>query len=66
MVVQAEDPVLGPVGLVGNPLKMSAFEDPPTRRITPDLDQDRARLLAEFGLVGPDPSERPQSPATGR
>lgn len=50
MVVQAMDPVLGPVRLVGSPFKMSAFEDPPTRRVAPDLDQDREAVLAEFGI----------------
>lgn len=65
MVVHAEDPVLGTVGLVGNPLKMSAFEDPPTRRITPDLDQDRERLLAEFGLTPGQPARRGSRAARG-
>jgi CoA:oxalate CoA-transferase len=50
MLVEAIDPVLGAVKLVGNPLKMSAFEDPTTRRCAPDLDQDRASILEELGI----------------
>ena len=48
MLVETIDPVLGALKVVGNPFKMSAFPDLPTRRVAPDLDQDRARLLQEF------------------
>lgn len=51
MLVEAVDPVLGPVKLVGNPLKMSAFEDRKTRRVAPDLDQDRQKILKELGIA---------------
>ncbi|MBX6368784.1 MAG: CoA transferase [Rhodospirillales bacterium] len=51
MLVEAIDPVLGPVKLVGNPLKMSAFEDRKTRRVAPDLDQDRQKILQELGIA---------------
>lgn len=50
MIVTVEDPVIGPVKLAGNPLKMTAFEDPQTRRPAPDLDGDRAEILRELGL----------------
>jgi CoA:oxalate CoA-transferase len=39
----------GQLKLAGNPLKMSAFEDPATRRPAPDLDADRAAILAFVG-----------------
>jgi CoA:oxalate CoA-transferase len=32
----------------GNPIKLSAFGDPPHRDPAPDLDADRARILAEL------------------
>lgn len=48
MLVETLDPVLGPLKVVGSPFKMSAFPDPPTRRLAPELDQDRERLIAEF------------------
>ena len=50
MVVTADDPVAGTVRLVGNPIKLSAFPDPPTRAPAPDLDADRAKILEELGL----------------
>ena len=50
MLVEAQDPVLGAVRLVGSPFKMSAFADPTQRRVAPDLDQDRAAVLREFAI----------------
>lgn len=50
MLVTVEDPKAGPLTLAGNPLKLSAFADPPTRPPAPALDQDRARILRELGL----------------
>jgi CoA:oxalate CoA-transferase len=50
MLISVADPVLGPVQIAGSPLKFSAFEDPKERRVAPDLDQDRAAILAELGL----------------
>lgn len=50
MVVTADDPVAGPVKLVGNPIKLSSFADPPTRAPAPGLDADRAKILKELGL----------------
>src|SRR5581483_7791016 len=42
MLVSVPDGSGGTLKLAGNPLKMSAFDDPPTRRPAPDLDADRA------------------------
>ncbi len=50
MLIAVDDPVAGPLKLVGNPMKISGFEDPPTRPAAPDLDGDRARILREPGL----------------
>jgi CoA:oxalate CoA-transferase len=40
----------GTLKISGNPLKMSAFPDPPTRDAAPDLDANRAAILKELGL----------------
>jgi CoA:oxalate CoA-transferase len=50
MLVTVEDPTAGTLKLAGNPLKLSAFADPPTRPPAPELDADRAKLLKELGL----------------
>ena len=50
MLVELEDPKAGRVRIAGNPMKMSAFADPPTRPPAPDLDGDRAAILSELGL----------------
>jgi CoA:oxalate CoA-transferase len=50
MLVSVEDPVSGRLALAGNPLKMSAFPDPPARAPAPVLDADRDRILRELGL----------------
>jgi CoA:oxalate CoA-transferase len=50
MLVTVEDPDAGTLKLAGNPLKFSAFTDPPTREPAPSLDADRAELLRELGL----------------
>lgn len=47
MIVTAKDAVAGPVRMAGNPIKMSAYADPPTRAPAPDLDADRARILTK-------------------
>jgi len=52
MIVRLEDPVAGTLALAGNPVKLSAFPDPTTRPPAPELDADRARILAE--LEAPD------------
>jgi CoA:oxalate CoA-transferase len=49
MLVEVPDGSGGTLTLAGNPLKMSAFEDPKTRRAAPDLDGDRQAILAYVG-----------------
>ena len=50
MLVTVDDPVTGRLELAGNPMKLSAFDDPPTRPRAPDLDADRDHILRELGL----------------
>ena len=50
MIVTAHDPEIGPLKMQGNPVKLSAYEDPATRTPAPDLDADRAKILKELGL----------------
>ena len=50
MIVTAMDPEIGPWRMQGNPIKLSAYEDPTTRSPAPDLDADRAAILKELGL----------------
>ncbi len=49
MVIRVRDEVAGEISMPGNPIKFSAFEDPPTREPAPALDRDRERLLEELG-----------------
>jgi len=53
MLVTVDDPDAGTLTLAGNPLKFSAFPDPPTRAPAPTLDRDRAKILKELGLAPP-------------
>jgi CoA:oxalate CoA-transferase len=48
--VQARNMIVEADGLrmAGNPIKLSAFEDPPTRSAAPDLDADGERIRREF------------------
>jgi CoA:oxalate CoA-transferase len=48
MIVTVDDPITGPMKVVGNPVKISGFEDPTTRPPSPNLDQDRAAILASL------------------
>ncbi|HEV2188483.1 MAG TPA: CaiB/BaiF CoA-transferase family protein [Stellaceae bacterium] len=50
MLIEVDDPTTGPLKLVGNPMKFSAFDDPETREPAPDLDADRAKILRELGM----------------
>ena len=50
MIVTANDPDIGPLKMQGNPIKLSAFDDPKTRPPAPDLDADRAAILKELGI----------------
>jgi CoA:oxalate CoA-transferase len=48
MVVTLDGGAAGSARAAGNPVKLSAFEDSPHRDAAPDLDADRARILAEL------------------
>jgi CoA:oxalate CoA-transferase len=52
MIVTVDDPVTGPMRLSGNPVKISGFADPATRRPAPNLDENRAAILAEIAARG--------------
>jgi CoA:oxalate CoA-transferase len=49
MLVSVPDGSGGTLKLAGNPLKMSAFDDPTTRKPAPDLDGDRDAILSYLG-----------------
>ncbi len=48
MVIATDDPQAGALSMAGNPIKLSAFEDPGRREPAPGLDQHRDRILAEL------------------
>ena len=48
MVVEVDDPITGPMKVIGNPIKISNFPDPSTRPPAPNLDQDRETILKEI------------------
>jgi len=48
MIVAIDDPEAGPLKLAGNPIKLSAFPDPPSRPAAPALDGDRAAILKDL------------------
>jgi CoA:oxalate CoA-transferase len=50
MLVAVDDKTMGELRLAGNPMKLSAFADPPSRAAAPDLDGDREAILRELGL----------------
>jgi CoA:oxalate CoA-transferase len=50
MVVTVEDPITGPMKVVGNPIKVSGYEDPTTRKPAPNLDETRDEILRSLGL----------------
>jgi CoA:oxalate CoA-transferase len=50
MLVAVDDATMGALQVAGNPMKLSAFADPPTRAPAPDLDADRDSILRELGL----------------
>jgi CoA:oxalate CoA-transferase len=57
--VQARNMIVstGHLRMAGNPIKLSAFPDPPTRQPAPDLDAHGERIRAEFGRrVPPTPA----------
>jgi CoA:oxalate CoA-transferase len=45
MVIETHDTEVGPLRMAGNPIKLSAFDDPTTRQPAPDLDQHRTDIL---------------------
>jgi CoA:oxalate CoA-transferase len=49
MLVEVPDRNGGTLKLAGNPIKLSAFDDATTRNPAPDLDGDRAAILAYIG-----------------
>jgi CoA:oxalate CoA-transferase len=49
MIVSVDDPVTGPMRVVGNPVKISGFSDPTTRSPSPNLDQDREAIIRALG-----------------
>ena len=49
MVVTVDDPVMGALRLAGNPIKLSGYPDPSTRRPAPELDADRNSVLGPSG-----------------
>ena len=48
MVLPVDDPSVAPLMVAGMPIKMSAYADAEKRRAAPELDGDRARILADF------------------
>ena len=48
MIVAAEDARAGSIRMSGNPIKMSAFEDPECRGRVPGLDEHREAILREL------------------
>ena len=45
MIVESLDPDLGPLRTQGNPIKLSAYDDPQIRDSAPDLDEHRGSIL---------------------
>lgn len=52
MIVPVEDPLLPTTRVPGNPIKMSSVDARTSRRMAPDLDQDRNAILKELSLRG--------------
>ena len=48
MIVDIADPKIGTLGVAGNPIKMSGVPERETRRPPPELDADRAAILARL------------------
>jgi CoA:oxalate CoA-transferase len=46
MVIETDDPQAGALKMAGNPIKLSAFDDPARRDPAPGLDQHRDTILA--------------------
>jgi CoA:oxalate CoA-transferase len=50
----------GGLRMAGNPVKLSAFPDPPTRRPAPDLNADSIRIRKEFTTENTESTEKRQ------
>lgn len=48
IVLPVDDPSVSPLAVAGSPIKFSGFPTPEKRPPAPELDQDRARILADF------------------
>ncbi len=48
MIIEVDDPVIGKVKTAGNPVKVVGASDEVALRPSPELDADRAAILAEF------------------
>ena len=48
MIVTAEDKIAGALKMAGNPIKMSAFDDPGKRPSAPELDADRKKIIEDL------------------
>lgn len=48
IVLPVDDPSVAPLAVAGSPIKFSGFATPALRPAAPELDQDRARILADF------------------
>jgi len=48
MIVECLDPDIGAIKMQGNPIKLSAHDDPKTRPPAPELDGDREAILREL------------------
>jgi CoA:oxalate CoA-transferase len=46
MIVEIQDPTIGRLAVAGNPIKLAGVPEPESRRAPPDLDGDRAAILA--------------------
>src|SRR5262245_24607261 len=53
MVLHVADPAIGDLAVAGNPIKLADVPDPPARRAPPDLDADRATILAWLDAQSP-------------
>ncbi len=51
MVVTTEDQDVGILRMAGNPIKQSNHPDETWRKPAPDLDQDREKILRDFGIA---------------
>lgn len=59
MVVDVPDPAGPTLKVAGNPIKLSAFDDPATRPPPPALDGDRAHILAWLAAVEAEAARSP-------